>query len=427
MDMLTMRARIFLKNTRMKFSINGNETIGFDKSKVECYNCYKRGHFARECRAPRSQDTKHKESTRRTVLVETPASAAFVSCDELGGYDWSGQAEEEEFVNEPIVNKPIVSEPTIKKPVVKISEAKTSADKSKFGNSEMDIQDKGVINSGCSRHMTGNMSYLAIYEEIDEGYVAFGGIDYDEVFALVARIEAIGLFLAYASFKDFMVYQMDVKSFFLYGKIKEEQDGIFISQDKYVAKILKKYGFTKVKNASTLMETQKPLLKDEYGEEVDVHMYISMIGSLMYLTSSRPDIMFVVCAYARYQVNPKVSHLHVVKRIFRKRFFWKGNTLISNNDGTISRRNRKTKRKATKLPHTSGPTTNAADEAVNEEMNDSLMWVATTASSLEAEQDSGNINKTQSKTTPNESSSQGTDSGGGPRCQETIGDTIAQT
>ncbi|GKC57219.1 hypothetical protein Tco_1084817 [Tanacetum coccineum] len=64
------------------------------------------------------------------------------------------------------------------------------------------------------------------------------------------------------------------------------------------------------------METQKPLLKDEDGEEVDVHMYRSMIGSLMYLTSLRPDIMFAVCACARYQVNQKVSHLHAVKRIF---------------------------------------------------------------------------------------------------------------
>ncbi|GJW24412.1 putative ribonuclease H-like domain-containing protein [Tanacetum coccineum] len=73
----------------------------------------------------------------------------------------------------------------------------------------------------------------------------------------------------------------------------------------------------KVKTASTPMETQKHLLKDEDGEEVNVHMYRSMIGSLMYLTSSRPDIMFAVCAYARYQVNPKVSHLHAVKRIFR--------------------------------------------------------------------------------------------------------------
>nr|GEW29344.1 putative ribonuclease H-like domain-containing protein [Tanacetum cinerariifolium] len=78
-----------------------------------------------------------------------------------------------------------------------------------------------------------------------------------------------------------------------------------------------KFGFTKVKTASTPMETQKPLLKDKDDEEVDVHKYRSMIDSLMYLTSSRPNIMFAVCACARYQVNPKVSHLHDVKRIFR--------------------------------------------------------------------------------------------------------------
>nr|GFA71431.1 putative ribonuclease H-like domain-containing protein [Tanacetum cinerariifolium] len=94
-------------------------------------------------------------------------------------------------------------------------------------------------------------------------------------------------------------------------------DSIFISQDKYVAETLRKFRFTKVKNASTPMETQKPLLKDEDGEEVDVHMYRLMIGSLMYLTSSRPDIMFTACSCARYQVNPKVSYLYAVKRIFR--------------------------------------------------------------------------------------------------------------
>ncbi|GJV45344.1 hypothetical protein Tco_1429880 [Tanacetum coccineum] len=105
-------------------------------------------------------------------------------------------------------------------------------------------------------------------------------------------------------------------TFFLGLQVKQKKDGIFISQDKYVAEILKKFGFTEVKTARTPMETQKPLLKDEDGDEVHVHMYRSMIGSLMYLTSSRLDIMFAMCACARYQVNPKVSHLYAVKRSF---------------------------------------------------------------------------------------------------------------
>ncbi|GJS77082.1 ribonuclease H-like domain-containing protein [Tanacetum coccineum] len=207
---------------------------------------------------------------------------------------------------------------------------------------------------------------------VAQGYTQEEEIDYDENFAPVARIEAITLFLAYASFKDFVVYQMDVKNAFLFGKIIEEVyvcqppgfEGLDFPDRVYKAKkalyrlhqaprawyetlstylldngfqrgkidktlFIKRHkdefygrtyillGITKVKNARTPMEIQKPLLKDEDGEEVDVHMYRSMIGSLMYLTSSRPDIMFAVCACARYQVNPKVSHLHAVKRIFK--------------------------------------------------------------------------------------------------------------
>nr|GFA59193.1 putative ribonuclease H-like domain-containing protein [Tanacetum cinerariifolium] len=268
---------------------------------------------------------------------------------------------------------------------------------------------------------------------VAQGHTQEEGIDYEEVFTSVARIEAIRLFLAYASFMGFMVYQMDVKSAFLYGTVEEEvyvfqpsgfedpdhpdkvykvvkalyglhqdprawyetlatyllengfqrgtidqtlfikkqkgdillvqiyvddiifgatnkdlcrsfeklmkdkfqmssmgeltfflglqvkqkKDGIFISQDKYVAEILRKFGVIRGKSASTPIDTDKPLLKDPDGEDVDVHTYRSMIGSLMYLTSSRPDIMFAACACARFQVAPRVSHLHAVKRIFR--------------------------------------------------------------------------------------------------------------
>nr|GEU99493.1 uncharacterized mitochondrial protein AtMg00810-like [Tanacetum cinerariifolium] len=179
---------------------------------------------------------------------------------------------------------------------------------------------------------------------VAQGHTQEEGIDYEEVFAQVARIEAIRLFLAYSSFMGFMVYQMDVKSAFLYEtieeevyvcqppgfedtdhpdkvykvvKVKQKKDGIFISQDKYAAETLKKFGLTEGKSASTPIDTEKPLLKDPDGEDVDVHIYRSMIGSLMYLTSSRPDIIFAICACAHFQVTPKASHLYAVKRIFR--------------------------------------------------------------------------------------------------------------
>nr|GFA33453.1 hypothetical protein [Tanacetum cinerariifolium] len=107
-------------------------------------------------------------------------------------------------------------------------------------------------------------------------------------------------------------------TFFLGLQVNQKEDGVFISQDKYVAEILRKFCFTDVKSASTPIEIKKPLLKDPDGEDVDVHLYRSMIGSFMYLTSSRPEIMFTVCACAIFQVTPKVSCLHAVKRIFRR-------------------------------------------------------------------------------------------------------------
>nr|GEU67887.1 hypothetical protein [Tanacetum cinerariifolium] len=830
MAMLTMRVRRFLKKTRIRLTVNGNETLGFDMSKVECYNCHKRGHFARECRAPRNQDNKHKESTRRSVPVEIPTSIALVSCNGLGGYDWSGQAEEgsnyaimaytslssdskilllrrklevaqkekdgiqltveklenaskslnklidcqiidnykkglgyesyntvpppytgnfmspkpnlsytglDEFVVKLIVeNKSSeevtkvvrnnnnaliikewvsgdevenVSQPKIEKKTVRPSivkkefikprqQEKTARKIIKKGNPQIDLQDKGVIDSRCSRHMIWNMSYLTDYEEIDRGemnqfcemkgimrqfsvartpqqngvaerrnrtlieaartmladfklptifgqkqlillamckieyhlrkfdgnvdkgffvryllnskafrvfnsrtriveenlHIMFSentpnvvgsgpdllfdidaltrimnyepivvdtqsnsfvgtkasdnagqddgfkpssddgkkvnedpskgnecydqenemnvnstnnantisltvnvagingmnvvgelsfdpdmpaledvgkfdflnkdenddavadmnnldttiqvsptptirihkdhpldqvigdlqsaiqtrkmsknleehgfeellqfklqevwtlvdlpnrkrvigtkwvfrnkkdekgivirnkarlvaqehtqeeGIDYDEVFAPVARIKTIRQFLAYASFKDFVVYQRDVKNVFLYGKIDEEvyvcQPLRFVDPDfpgrvykvkKHFIDYIKllEHGMKPCQHICWTMDFKEKILTRLYssndtkiyrsqeckhtyedGEELDVHMYRSMIGSLMYLTSSRPDIMFAVCACARYQVNPKVSHLYAMKMIFR--------------------------------------------------------------------------------------------------------------
>ncbi|KAI3771213.1 hypothetical protein L6452_02372 [Arctium lappa] len=268
---------------------------------------------------------------------------------------------------------------------------------------------------------------------VAKGYCQEEGIDYDETFAPVARLEAIRIFLAYAAHKGFKVYQMDVKSAFLHGKLNEEvfvrqppgfesteypnhvyyldkalyglkqaprawyetlstflinngfekgtidttlfikryknemllvqiyvddiifgstnqkycdkfselmksefemslmgeltfflglqvkqtSEGTFISQSKYVSEILQKYKLNDSTSMRTPLSTGVKLDSDPLGENVDIKTYRGMIGSLLYLTASSPDIMFATCLCARYQANPKVSHLTAVKRIFR--------------------------------------------------------------------------------------------------------------
>nr|GEU54076.1 uncharacterized mitochondrial protein AtMg00810-like [Tanacetum cinerariifolium] len=156
---------------------------------------------------------------------------------------------------------------------------------------------------------------------VTQGHTQEEGIDYDEVFAPAARIKEIRLFLAYALFMGFMVYQMDVKSTFLYGRIKEE---VYVCQPLWFEDPDHP---DKMKDRSDLIYqeakriyfdyTEKTLVKDADGANIDVHLYKSIIGSLMHLTASRPYIMYAVYVCARFQVTPKVSHLHDVKRIFR--------------------------------------------------------------------------------------------------------------
>nr|GEU62217.1 reverse transcriptase domain-containing protein [Tanacetum cinerariifolium] len=725
----------------------------------------------KECKASRTQDTKHTESTKKNVPVETTTSKALVSCDGLGGYDWSDQAEEgpnyalmaytsltsdskiveyykkglgyenfnavppsytgnfmppkpylsftglDEFVNKSEVeNCDTKSSETEPKAVRKNTDAQLLRNRCQMGYPQMDLQEKGVIDSRCSRHMIGNISYLTDYEEIDEGNVAFGGnpkggkiigkgienlVDHkvkvircdngtefknremnqfckikgimrqysvartlqqngvderrnmtlieaartmlgDSKLPTTFWVEVVntacyvqnrvlvvkphnktpyelfhgrtpalsfmrpfgclitilntkdhlgkfdgkadeGFFVGYDHKKkvdedprqeseckdqeeennvnstnnvsaastnevnaagrnasiefpfdletpesedinpDFLdrvykvekplyglhqaprawyetlstylldngfhrekidktlfirrqkgnfllaqVYVVDIifgstkkarcitfekmmhekfqmssmgeLTFFLGLQVKQKQDRIFISQDKYVAEILKKYG--------------------------------SMIGSLMYLTSSRPDIMFAVCTCTRYQVNLNVSHLHTVKRIFSARnrqrlqisqqklnmwllqvdvdkysgfkinYFIMGTEkksvqiktkreMCKNKQSDLVRKrikkvgenkieremfkhrqsdllnhktqkHRKPRRKVTEVPQPSNPIEHVVDKAVYKELDDSLVRTATTDSRLEAEHDADNIIKTRSKASPNE-------------------------
>nr|GEW27387.1 hypothetical protein [Tanacetum cinerariifolium] len=159
---------------------------------------------------------------------------------------------------------------------------------------------------------------------VAKGYAQKEGVDFEESFAPVARLEAVWLFIAYAAHKYFTIYQMDVKTSFIYGPLKEE---VYVNQrDSFVDPYhpdkvyrLKKalYGLKQAPRAciGTQMAT-KHLDADLSGTPVDKTKYRSMVGALMYLTASRPDITHATCYCAHYQAKPTEKHLIAVKRIF---------------------------------------------------------------------------------------------------------------
>ena len=117
---------------------------------------------------------------------------------------------------------------------------------------------------------------------------------------------------------EFEMSMMGELNFFLGLQIKQLKEGTFINQAKYIKKdLLKRFDMEKTKTMKTPMSSSIKLDNDEKGESINSTMYRSMIGSLLYLISSRPDIMYSVCLCARFQSCPKESHLSVVKRILR--------------------------------------------------------------------------------------------------------------
>ncbi|GJZ52233.1 retrovirus-related pol polyprotein from transposon TNT 1-94 [Tanacetum coccineum] len=144
---------------------------------------------------------------------------------------------------------------------------------------------------------------------VAKGYRQEEGIDFEESFAPVARIEAIRIFIANAATKNMIIYQMDVKTAFL--------NGIFINQAKYALETLKKYGMDLSDPVDTPMVDRLKLDEDLMGIPVDQTRFRGMVGSLMYLTASRPDLVFAVCMCARYQAKPTKKHFEAIKRVFR--------------------------------------------------------------------------------------------------------------
>nr|GEU33390.1 hypothetical protein [Tanacetum cinerariifolium] len=383
---LTMRVKRFIKKTGRKLDLNGKETVGFDRTKVECYNCYRRGHFSRECRAPRNQGNKNRDAPIRNAPAEeeltnfaliaytSQGSSNSSSSDSETGLGYDGQMNEsnlndihvnhsevvnnvfdsresvgddnqvnDRFKKDNIVFKSKVSETITNVPKIETGASKTSKhslEKPKTIKSsaplieewESNSKDENVFKPKEVADNDGKKSTKVLQKENGVQDPAKEGDNNDQEKYLRDQEEALRkkyeqeferLFGQGKAANTNSTNRLNITSymreltFFLGLQVKQRDDRIFIGQDKYMADILKKFDFSSVKTASTQIETKKALLKDEKAKDIDVHLYRSMIRSLMYLIASRPGIMFVVCACARFQVTPKASHLWALKRIFR--------------------------------------------------------------------------------------------------------------
>ncbi|GJU10034.1 retrovirus-related pol polyprotein from transposon TNT 1-94 [Tanacetum coccineum] len=264
-------------------------------------------------------------------------------------------------------------------PFINVFSAEPSSEASSSGDLIEPKNFKSAITKDCW--------FQAIQDEIHEfdrlqnkprlvakGYRQEEGIDFEESFAPVARIEAIRIFIANAASKNMTIYQMDVKTTFLNGELKEEvyvsqpegfvdpdhpthvyrlkkalyglkqaswawyddlsrfllenklskglqvsqnPGGIFVNQSKFALEILMKFRMDSYDPVDTPMVDRLKLDEDPLGILVDQTRFRSMVGSLMYLTASRPDLVFSVCMCARYQASPTKKHLEALKRVFR--------------------------------------------------------------------------------------------------------------
>nr|GFB39078.1 hypothetical protein [Tanacetum cinerariifolium] len=260
-------------------------------------------------------------------------------------------------------------------PTIQRQEKVTQANRTVTTSNELDLLFSPMFNellNGSSKVVC-KYSVVSAADAPNQRYAQKEGVDFEESFAPFARLEAVRLFIAYAAHKSFTIYQMDVKIAFLYGPLKEEvyvnqpdgfvdpyhpdkvyrlkkalyglkqaprawydelskfllskgfskgiqihqsPHGIFINQAKYAQEILIKHGMTSCDSIGTPM-AMKHLDAELSGTPVDQTKYQSMVGALMYLTASRPDIVHATCYCARYQVKPTEKHLTAVKRIFR--------------------------------------------------------------------------------------------------------------